>query len=317
MPRFNLSLWSIILLFSYLTVPVKAQVFEKTPELRGDIVVFPIVLINVYPFFSGTVNGVTGKFMFDTGFGTSITINDNFVKLADKKVKGTGVVSSGQSFQTSINDTIREVKFSNGITYRNLEKINSGNYDFIQQHITPDFLGFLGHKFFKDYLFKIDYLHRKVTFYRNLPERSISRDFLANEKVLAVINFEIGKFENHPIVKLKIDGIDVLGEFDSGQNGLLQLDVPSSKRLKSRGVVFQSGTDSSGDTLLTVKNIIMDGKFETTLKGIESATLEGTKVMRKELEITAPNLMTIGYRFLSQYKTIWDYDKKKIYILEY
>jgi len=317
MSRFNMSCWSIILLLCYSAFTVKAQVYEKVPELRGDIVVFPITLINAYPFIAGTVNGATGKFMFDTGFGISIALNDNFVKLADKKVKGSGVVSSGQTFKTSINDTVREVKFTNGISYRNLEKISSGNYDFLQHNITPDFLGFIGHKFFKDYLFKIDYLHRKVTFYRNLPERSISRDFLANEKVLAIINFESGKLENHPMVKLKIDGTDVLGEFDSGQNGLLQLDVPSTERLKSRGAVVRSGTDSGGDTLLTVKNIIMDGKFKTTLKGLESSTLEGTKVIRKELGITAPNLMTIGYRFLSQYKTVWDYDKKKIYILEY
>ncbi|GAA4312680.1 hypothetical protein GCM10023149_08140 [Mucilaginibacter gynuensis] len=317
MPRFKLSFGLIILLTCYSVFPVKAQVFEKTPELHGDIVVFPITLINAYPFISATVNGVTGKFMFDTGFGTSITINDNFVNLPDKRMKGTGVVASGQSFKTSINDTIREIRFTNGITYRNLEKINSGNYGFLQKHIAPDFLGYIGHQFFKDYLFKLDYLHRKVTFYKNSPERSISKDFLANEKVLAVIDFEIRKLANHPLVKIKIDGIAILGAFDTGQNGLLQLDLPSAKALKSRGSVMYSGTDSGGDTLLSVKNIIIEGKFKTALKGVELADLDDTQVVRRELGITEPNLLDIGYRFFSQYKTVWDYDKQKIYILEY
>jgi hypothetical protein len=234
-----------------------------------------------------------------------------------KKKKGSGVVSSGQSFQTSINDTIMEIKFSNGLIYRKLEAIGSGNYDFLQKHMSPDFLGFIGHQFFKGYLFKIDYLHRKITFYKNLPERSISRDFLSNEKVLAVINFEIGKLENHPHVNLKIDGIDVLGSFDSGQSGFLQADSISSERLKARGYIVKSGTDSNSDSLLSVRNIIMDGKFKTSLKGIEASTLEGTKVLRREAGITEPNLMTLGYRFLVRYKTVWDYAHKKIYILEY
>lgn len=307
----------VILLLCFSATHLQAQVYEKTPELRGDIVVFPITLVNVYPLISATVNGVAGKFMFDTGFGASIFLNDNFVQLPDKTTKGNGIVASGQSFKTSVNDTIREIRFTNGITYRNLEKINSGNYDFLQKHMTPDFLGFIGHKFFKDYLFKIDYLHRKITFYKNIPERSISRDFLANEKVLAVIDFVTGKLENHPHVKLKINGIDVLGAFDTGQNGFLQLDSSSAKVLKTKGFVVNSGTDSNGDTLLIVKNIVMDGKFKTTLKGVESSTLEDTQVIRKEAGVTEPNLLTIGYRFLLQYKTVWDYDKKKIYILEY
>jgi hypothetical protein len=150
-----------------------------------------------------------------------------------------------------------------------------------------------------------------------LPTRSISKDFLMNEKVLAIIGFQIGKLENHPHVKLNINGIDVLGAFDTGQNGFLQLDSTSAQQLKANGAVVNYGTDSSGDTLLTVKNIMMDGKFETTLKGVEASTLESTQVIRKEAGITDANLMTIGYSFLSQYKTVWDYLHKKIYILEY
>lgn len=122
-------------------------------------------------------------------------------------------------------------------------------------------IGYVGHKFFKGYLFKIDYLHRKITFYKNSSER-----------------------------------------------------ITSSK---SKGAVIRSGTDSYGDTLLTVKNIVLDGKFKTALRGVESTLFKDTRTIRKELEITEANLMTIGYPFMSQYKTVWDYARKKIYILEY
>ncbi|WP_264538147.1 retroviral-like aspartic protease family protein [Flavobacterium sp. N1736] len=317
MSRFNLPFLLISIVLCCSVNQVKAQVFEKTPELHGDIVVFPITLVNAFPFISGTVNGVEGKFMFDTGSAATIALNDNFIKLPNKKIKGNGVVASGQTFNTSINDTIREIKFTNGITYQNLENITSANYDFLQKYITPDCSGYIGHNFFNGYLFKLDYLSRKITFYKNSAERSNSKDFLANEKVLAVIDFEIRKLPNHPIIKVKIDGVSVLGAFDTGQYGLLQLDSASDKLLKSKGSVINLGTDGSGDTLLNVKNIVLDGKFKCVLKGLELSDLEGTQITRKALGITEPNLLDIGYRFFSQYKTVWDYTNKKIYILEY
>lgn len=316
MSRANLYFWLINLLLCYYSTQIKAQVFEKTPELHGDIVVFPITIINAFPFISGTVNGVEGKFMFDTGSPATISLNDNFIKLPNKKVKGNGLVASGQSFKTSISDTIREIKFANGITYRNLENIISGNYDFLQKHITPDCIGYVGHNFFNGYLFKLDYLQRKITFYKTSAERNISKDFLLNEKVLAIIDFEIRKLPNNPLVKLKIGHIDVLGAFDTGQYGSLQLDSISGYKLKSKGYVINSGTDSSGDTLLNVKNITI-GKFKTDLKGVGFSNLEDTQIVRNALGITEPNILDIGYRFFSQYKTVWDYPNKKIYILEY
>ena len=317
MSRLNLHFWLINLLFCCFSTQIKAQVYEKSPELHGDIVVFPITLINAFPFISGTVDGVEGKFMFDTGSASSINLNDNLIKLPNKKERGKGVVASGQSYKTSVTDTIREIKFTNGITYRNLENIASGNYDFLQRYITPDCIGYIGHNFFNGYLFKLDYIQRKITFYKTSAERSISKDFLVNETVLAVIDFEIRKLPNHPLVKIKIGMIDVLGALDTGQYGSLQLDTISGNELKRKGYVLNSGTDSGGDALLNVKNIIIDGKFKTDLKGVEFCDLEGTQIIRKALSITEPNFMDIGYRFFSQYKTIWDYENKKIYILEY
>lgn len=60
--------------------------------------------------------------MFDTGIRASITLNDNFINLPKKNVKGTGFVASGQSFKTYVNDTIKEVKFLMTFGYRFLSQ---------------------------------------------------------------------------------------------------------------------------------------------------------------------------------------------------
>lgn len=304
-------------LFFNITAQKPAEkMFTKTPELHDDIVVFPITLVNAFPFISGEVNGIKGKFMFDTGNQNALEINENMVKLPQKKANGRGKVGSGQQFSVNINDTIAEVKLSNGYTYHNLIRIKSGNFDFLQNHITPDCIGYIGHDFFKGYLVKLDYLRRRITFYKNTEERKLSKDFLKGEKILGIINFETRKLPNHPLVRVKIGDVEMIGAFDTGQYGSLQLDDKAQKSLTAKSLVVSAGKDAYDNDLLTVNNIILDGTFKTNLKGVDIETLEGAAHVRKELQITEASMLDIGYRFLDQYTTVWDYEGKKIYILE-
>lgn len=144
-----------ILLFWLSTTVLRAvaqqsaeQVFLNTAELHADSIAFPLTLVNAYPFVSAEVNGIKGKFMFDTGLNSAIEINDNAINLPGKKAVNKGQVASGQSFMKNVNDTIAEVKFKNGLTYRNLLNITSANFNFLQNNITPDCIGYIGHDFF-------------------------------------------------------------------------------------------------------------------------------------------------------------------------
>lgn len=92
------------------------QIFKDSAVLHGDSITFPLTLVNAFPFVSVEVNGVKGKFMFDTGLYGDIELNDNAISLPGKKAVGKGQVGSGQSFMRSVNDTIAEVKFRNGLT---------------------------------------------------------------------------------------------------------------------------------------------------------------------------------------------------------
>ncbi|MDW8850655.1 hypothetical protein SD960_11165 [Flavobacterium sp. MMLR14_040] len=292
------------------------QVFENIPILHGDTIVFPITLVDAFPFVSVEVNGVKGKFMFDTGLNGSIKINDNAVNLPNKKKKGTGIVGSGQTFTDNINDTIVEVKFKNGLTYHNLLNISSANYDFLQNNITPDCIGYIGYEFFKGYTFKLDYVKRKITFYKNTEQHKSSNDFLKDEKVLGIINFETRRLPNHPLVKVKIGNIELLGSFDTGQYGLIQLEDSAKKILIAKSLVRYMGLDGHGDEQVNVSDVKIDGTFKTAIKGIYPITMEQTTPFRKGIQITEDSYICFGYRFFEQYKTVWDYEQKKIYILE-
>jgi hypothetical protein len=292
------------------------QELQHGPELQGDSVIFPLTLVDAFPFISVEVNGVKGKFMFDTGNKCFIEINDNIVNLPGKRAVKKGQVGSGQSFISNINDTIAEVKFKNGLTYHNLLNITSANLDFLQNHITPDCIGYIGHDFFKGYLFKLDYVKRKLTFYKITEDRKLSKDFLKGEKVLAVLNFETRRLPNHPMVRVKIGDVDLLGSFDTGQYGLIQLEDKAAKVLKQKRLLIDARKNGYDDSTVNVNNIIINGSFNLSVKGIAPYSLEQTDPFRKGMQITEANYICFGYRFFEQYKTVWDYDEKKIYVLE-
>ncbi|MBS1663093.1 MAG: sigma-54-dependent Fis family transcriptional regulator [Bacteroidetes bacterium] len=312
------------ILFFLLTTPIlhataqqsAEQIFQNTAQLHGDSIVFPLTLVNAYPFVSVEVNGIKGKFMFDTGLNGDMQINDNAVNLPGKRPVKKGQVGSGQSFTQNINDTIAEVKFKNGLTYHNLLNITSANFDFLQNNITPDCIGYIGHNFFKGYLFKLDYLRRKLTFYKITEERKQSKDFLKGETVLATLTFETRRLPNHPMVRVTIGNVDLLGSFDTGQYGLIQLDDQAAQTLKNTSLVTPAGNDAYGDTLINVNHIVLNGNFTLSVKGIYPLTLEQTAPFRKGMQITETSYICFGYRFFEQYKTVWDYAEKKIYILE-
>src|ERR1700733_7462277 len=79
-----LFLLNVAILHVTAQLPVE-QVFLNIAELHGDSIDFPLTLVNAYPFVSVEVNGVKGKFMFDTGLNSGIEINDNAVNLPGKK----------------------------------------------------------------------------------------------------------------------------------------------------------------------------------------------------------------------------------------
>jgi hypothetical protein len=291
---------------------------QDTFELTGDSISFPITIVNTFPFITGEVNGIKGKLMFDTGNQNALDINNNIVPLASQTEKGNGQVGSGQKFTKYTNYNIEDVKLVNGLRFQNLKEIPSGNYDFLQKNITPDCTGYIGYDFFKGYLFKLDYTKRKITFYRNTPNRKSTKDFLNGEDVLAVLNFETRRLPNHPMIKVKVDDVEMLASFDTGgSNGGLEISGKDAQKLMKRKKLLPYGKDGYDDELVSLYEVELAPKLSTDLIGIYKESADDNSHVRKALEISEQNFLTLAYRFLAQYKTVWDYDNKKIYVLAY
>jgi hypothetical protein len=120
----------------------------------------------------------------------------------------------------------------------------------------------------KGYLFKFDYLKRKLTFYKITQERKSSKDFLEGEKVLAIVNFETRRLPNLPTIRVRIGNVDLLGSFDTGQYGLIQLDDQAEKVLEKNSLLVPIGNDGYDDPIVNVNNIVLDGKLKVILAHI-------------------------------------------------
>lgn len=314
-------LTQILTVFGLLvSTTVSGQNAEKSSiqnqfQLEDDIVSFPLTIVNAFPFISGEINGIKGKFMFDTGNRNAFEINQNIIPLIDQKEKGRGQVGSGQKFQTYTNDNIGDVQLINGLHFKNLKGVRSANFDFIQNDITSDFIGYIGHDFFKGYLFKLDYTRRKLTFYKNTSIRETSKDFLVGEKVLAVLDFELRKLPNHPMIKVKVNDVEILASFDTGAYGQIELTSQDTEKLTKQNYLIDYGKDGFDENLFILNKVKLNDQLTADFIGIYKHG--NTTHFKKAMGITEVNYLTLAYRFLALYKTVWDYDHKRIYVLAY
>lgn len=284
------------------TVPPKS---ERAPEVRltGETVSLPIVMVGEYPFIEGSVAGVRGKLMLDTGAEQALAINDHRVPVANGRTIGTGHFGSGETF------AVRLVPELTGIwigTLRFARATNVQTQDArLLERITPDFLGWLGHHAWAGYAMKLDYRASRATFYKGGPDA-----YLKGEKVIAELPFETRKLPNHPLMPGRIGGMAIIAAWDTGQYGSLFTDAAGKAALlRSRHLTVSSGKGGAYD----LAGLELAGQSLPVISAVEVETARSPAAA--PIGINEPHLVTIGYGLLRQYKTVWDYRCRRIYLL--
>jgi len=185
------------------------------------------------------------------------------------------------------------------------------NLVFMEEDITPDFLGFIGHSFYRGYLFKLDYKGNRITFYRQTDARRQSKDYLAGETVIATVLFHTRKLPNHPIVPLTIGGVDFLGTFDTGMDGVVYMTKATQARLTEKRLL--TSVWDRGDILYNITGISLTPDIKATVSRIR--VFNETPPSAAPMGTPEPDIIQFGYAFLRQYKTVWDFSERKIYLL--
>jgi hypothetical protein len=258
-------------------------------------------MVGEFPFVEVSVNGVAGKLMLDTGNEEPLILNEHRLPSAERSPLHSGYFGSGQTFQVNVQPHVDDV-IVDSLRYRLVTQVETQNARELEA-ITPDFLGFIGYDFFSGYALKLDYPGKRAIFYRDG-----TGDFLAGEQVVATLHFELRKLPNHPVVHAQIGSLDVAVVFDTGQNGSLFV-TDSAKQ----ALVAEGSLRASEDGRFAVNGVRFNDGFVGSTADID--VLRAPSPAAGPIGLTEPSVLALGTAFLRSYKTVWDFSKRKLYLL--
>ena len=281
-------------------------VSQRAPELRlgENTVTLPIVMIGEYPFVEGAINGVEGKLMLDTGYEGALTVNDHRVPIHDGRTIGTGFFGSGQTFEVRLVPRLTDVR----IAHLNFDRVSDTTTQDARllEAITPDFLGWLGYTAFATHVLELDYRRLTATFHA--PGRL---EAPVEGRIIAELAYETRRLPNHPLITGALGDLEVLTSWDTGQYGSLYTTEAARAQLVADGRLVPSATDPEAWDLMGLE---LDGR---PMPKIPAISVEiGPSPSARAKGLTEAHELVLGYAFLHQFRTVWDFPGRRIVLLE-
>jgi hypothetical protein len=261
---------------------------------QGDTVTLPMHVTNGYVFLDGRVGDRAGAFMFDTGSPFSFFLNNNYLPLELTNRIGSGAAASGQQLTVYQHDNVGPITVG-GVALHNMEGVRSANFGFIEHGIRPDFLGFTGFELIRDYEFVIDYERQAIDLYRTGENGDPVVRHVNPDEVVATLTFRTEREQQVPLITFAVEGEQIEASFDCGSPGSLSLMTETRRALET------SGRLQSTEGAHTLSGLTHDG---ISLSAGFPRLAEGTT-----------NTMTLGYSFLREYRSVWNYRKHTITLL--
>ena len=295
------------------TIDKNPILFTKAEILNEYTTRIPFKLVDHLIVVEAELLHKTGNFIIDTG-SENLILNkvhfSNFYEHHRKKESSSGIMQSVENiYQKNIKEFVLE-NFK-------LENKNSDVIDLshIENSKKIKLLGVIGYSILKDYEIFIDLYLNQITLTKVDKFGNKLNENVYLEKIVDSLNFTL---INHTIVvnatinyqKIRL-GIDTAAEFNqinkSINKRVLQYFKPK-KRLKLQGVSNRSIKVIAGKLYrVKLSNTIYFGPMYTILTNLT-----------KMNEAFGTNLDGIlGYEFFAQKRTIINYQKEKLYFINY
>jgi hypothetical protein len=146
-------------------------------------------------------------------------------------------------------------------------------------------------------------------------EKGFKTKLLDGEAVLATLSFTTRRRPDDAFVTVKISGCPFIAAFDTGQVGVLEMDDDQrDSMIKEGSLIALSEKDDDGNALYRVRDLEVYPGVHVSLPGV---TLRHVgSIPDKGIGITEPAAIYLGYEFLSQFKTVWDWPNHTIYLMQ-
>lgn len=292
----------------------KLDYIEDKVQMKGNVsqyltskksISLPFHLIDGFILIDGEVNGKKGKFLFDTGNPEGLLLNNNFLDLKKENHLGNGETGSGQQLIIYQSD-ISKVEIINQITWNNLNNVKHADFGFIEEHMTKDFIGFLGYEFIKNFEFVIDYDAQVIDLYQLDDIGNPSQETYYKEDVIQLLKFRTLSEKQIPVLEFNLADEKITAFFDTGsQGGIHLVSEFKDKLLQNNNLkLFNNSWYGQQDT----STYVLDGLTYNDNKLEKTRNLSISNSDKNEIEM--------GYQFLKNYKTVWNYKTNTIILLK-
>ena len=266
--------------------PTQAEIERTVPPIGQDI---PFRLVDGFIMLEGVVNGESGFYMLDTGSPFALFLNNHLLTLGPSRQIASGSAGSGQRVVVLAHENVDSLTLWGDVRFRDVEWAQSADFSFIEQGIVPQYLGFIGHGILKNFEFTIDYDRSNLFFSRLDPDGEALVSRVPQEDVHATLMFACRDCDRqYDQIPFRLGEIPLTLGIDTGNSGgQLTLTARTKEALEHSGHLT-----AQGDSYI--------------LEGLEheevSFSVDGLRVMVGETDGG-----TLGYSFLRQFKTVWNY----------
>lgn len=289
--------------------PPQAYVFNEYLDPQRHFTL-PFQLIDGHILIDGAVSGRRGKFMFDTGTEFPFFLNGHLLPLSPDHLVARGQTGSGEELVLYRQDApVSHIEVAGQVRFENLRGLLHADWGFLEKAYTPDFLGTIGHGFNRNYLFVIDYDARTIAFHALDQDEAVLAAVTDRARVIATLHFRsVGVEGKMPEVDLQIGGASITGVFDTGNPGTLDLTEATKNALEAQGnLVLVTEPATPG---------IDESPMRGSLRGLSHGALGLHDVHDLIVRIGANDRLGLGYQFLRNYVTAWNYRSRTLTLLK-
>ena len=266
--------------------PTHTEIERTVPPIGQDV---PFHLVDGFIMLEGVVNGKSGFYMLDTGSPFALFLNNHLLTLGPSRQIASGSAGSGQRVVVLAHENVDSLTLWGDVRFRDVRWAQSADFGFIEDGIVPQYLGFIGHGILKNFEFTIDYDRSNLFFSRLDPDGEALVSRVPLEDVHATLMFACRDCDRqYDQIPFRLGEIPLTLGIDTGNSGgQLTLTARTKEALEHSGHLT-----AQGDSYI--------------LEGLEheevSFSVDGLRVMVGETDGG-----TLGYSFLRQFKTVWNY----------
>ena len=290
--------------------PQKSRFVHNQYLVSQQQFTLPFYLFNGHMLIDGAVNGRSGKFLFDTGTEFPFFLNNQFLSLSKDSLVGRGYTGSGQEMVLYRQEApVLAVEIAHQIRFENMPGQIHTDWGFLAQaYSIPSFLGSIGYGFNQNYLFVIDYDAQTIVFHAQNEDENVLARVIDPARVVTTFKFiPTGVDGKMPEVELRVGNEVITAFFDTGNQGSLELTEETRNSLQTHGYLSLFPSEYAyGAREPNTRAILTGLSYRTDF--LHDARNLSFKTWTK-------NRLGLGFNFMKNYVTVWDYKRQVLTLL--